>query len=574
MRHVIYPLVAMLLWSVAACQAVTGQSSLTFGLEEAGASGKDPGEAGKSEAGEGGESGAGKGGRSGDAGKSGMPGKAGAGAGAGGAGGTSGGGDGGHAAGSGDAGTCKPSVPDAPCNLKDQCGCPEGQACNVTSIDGAKAVVSCAKPSAAACPGCLCNAPTACVQGYSCVGANPGVCRQYCEQNSDCGSNGICKPVISQTDNKAFAGWSVCFETCSKNADCATNCCHNGSCSAAAYCDTSCTNNSDCANDGCCDNGTCKPADQCKVVADVANLQCAYGSEHYNSPNVSPAECAQCLTEKCCDSWAKCQQDKDCKCLWECLSRGQTREPCLTSCKITDDAPKANTWAECVKGNCAVCNDPMPTPPSMCTPATEVGFASGVCLTAPQCGCTGSQKCDVSGSGVTSCGPIGNAPPYGACTSDANCQTGYGCVGNVCMQYCAKENDPSCGGMVDACRHLADGNQKSIPGAFACFSCDPVDPQRSAVPYATCDGKCVPTVDGRGGCITSDNGAGTQGSSCANSTGQVDASLCAPGFLCETEMKKCVKFCHIGGTGECATGSCTSLLPHKFAGAVEIGVCI
>lgn len=546
--------------SCTACQAVTGQTALSFREETsaAGTGGKDPEEAGStppSAAGEGGAPSAGKPGASGQGGKDGTS----------------------VAGNSGNGGVpaaCAPTIAGAPCDLVKQCGCDGDDACYVTDVQGTVPVVACTKATSPVSPGNICASRTSCTEGYGCVGTNPGTCRQYCNTDPDCGPKGRCKAVQATIDGKRtdIKGYNVCFEACTKSSECATGCCSGGVCAAASYC--ACTNNSDCGANGCCEDGVCKSLDQCKVVSHVPELQCGLGSERYVAPPFATGECGQCVTANCCNEWVACQRDKDCFCFTECLEKaGANRASCLTECKVTE-TPKASEWGTCAMAQCkSSCNLDMPAP-MMCRSATEAGFVSGTCTTSPQCGCSAGQKCDVSASGVTSCGSVGTSAAYGTCTSDASCQAGYGCVGGVCMQYCSKAGDTTCDGATDSCRTLAGSvSGMTIPGGFACFRCDPVDPSRVEPPYGSCKGKCLPTVDGTTGC-TAATGTGTHGSACMKSDGEADGGLCAPGFFCEIDTKKCAKYCHVGSTGECPSGTaCGSFATEKYAAAVEIGGC-
>jgi hypothetical protein len=543
----------LLLVSVTACGAVTGLDKLT--IQEAGAGGKENAGAGAQNAA--GIGAAGSGGQASGAGGapgSGSGGASGGGAGVGGSGGTG-----------GTAAPCKPTVPGASCDLAAQCGCPADTACYDTDVKGSTPTLSCSTPGLVP-PGSICATSTACTAGYGCVGDMPGTCRKYCDSNDDCGSNGHCDAVTTTVDNKSvdITGYRACFEACSTDTSCATGCCIDGSCAAANYC--ACKANADCPSD-CCAGGRCAAAASCKPVPDVTNLQCVEGSATYSTDIFNTLECNQCATSNCCDTWVDCQKDSACMCAFKCLSASNI-DACVTACG-GDGATKFDAFGTCWAGHCKDSCNIMPP----CKTATQAGFAGGVCTTAPQCGCTGTDKCDVSTSGITSCGAPGSVPAGAGCTTDAACGIGYSCVGRVCAKYCSGVNSQECG-TNNSCLGVQTNGQ-AIPGAFVCTrTCDPVTPTRTSGVYAACGSgaRCNPSTNGHSDCH-GPVGTGVQGSSCADTSGQADGELCATGYFCDTGSNTCSRYCHVGSTSECTVGTCGSFTTKKYAASVEIGGC-
>lgn len=105
----------------------------------------------------------------------------------GGTGGTPTGGSGGATGGTG-GGTCTPPVAGGLCDTLPQCGCPNGQACDVVTVAGiTQCVIAGTVPPYGACDG----TNTKCQAGYACVG---GACKAFCDTASTC-SGGDCLQV-------------------------------------------------------------------------------------------------------------------------------------------------------------------------------------------------------------------------------------------------------------------------------------------------------------------------------------------------------------------------------------------
>jgi hypothetical protein len=146
----------------------------------------------------------------------------GAGGGGGGFGGSSGGGAGagamggggsGGASGAGGAsgtGNCTPPV-SGTCDTFPQCGCPSGQACTVTGLNGSTSCVL----SGAGQPYTACTGFNQCSPGTECVG---DTCKPFCETAADC--SGALRDCLQVTDTSdvPIPGFLVCTAGCKLEA--------------------------------------------------------------------------------------------------------------------------------------------------------------------------------------------------------------------------------------------------------------------------------------------------------------------------------------------------------------------
>lgn len=157
----------------------------------------DPNDDPETDAGVGGSGGSGGGDGDGDAGPGGD----------GGAGGAGGSGGGGGSGGSGGGGTCEPPNGGA-CDPVAQCGCNSGQNCDFISLNGNTA---CIQSGSVATYG-ACTTSTQCQPGNSCVG---GLCRPFCESESDCpGPGRTCDQVVAGSEQDPIPGFHVCSAHC------------------------------------------------------------------------------------------------------------------------------------------------------------------------------------------------------------------------------------------------------------------------------------------------------------------------------------------------------------------------
>jgi hypothetical protein len=117
--------------------------------------------------------------------------------------------------GSGGTSNCTPPV-SGTCDTFPQCGCPSGQRCTVTNVDGSTACTS----NGPIAPYNACNSPTDCGPGTECVG---GACKPFCETNADCpGTLRDCLQVsytpTGSSTSTPIPGFLVCSAGCQPEA--------------------------------------------------------------------------------------------------------------------------------------------------------------------------------------------------------------------------------------------------------------------------------------------------------------------------------------------------------------------
>ncbi len=100
-----------------------------------------------------------------------------------------------------------------PCDILTACGCPAGETCD---IDFSDVMGTACRPitSPAAAEGDACGAAKSCDAGGVCLGT-PGLCRTYCDANTDCGSpRGQCLITITDGTNPIAGIPKVCTSNC------------------------------------------------------------------------------------------------------------------------------------------------------------------------------------------------------------------------------------------------------------------------------------------------------------------------------------------------------------------------
>jgi hypothetical protein len=214
----------------------------------------------------------------------------------------------------------------------------------------------------------------------------------------------------------------------------------------------------------------------------------------------------------------------------------------------------------------------------MCTPPV----AGSPCDTAPQCGCSGGQNCDVSNltTGATSCVAAGTTNNYAGCSTTASvCKVGASCVDGVCAPFC--ETNADCPGNYRKCVQVVSGST-NVPGFKVCtLTCDPTSPQRDDADYDPCGPNinCWPSTDRASYCVGPTTASGTQYVSCTTNN-TPDDTKCAPGYLCLADIVvpyACYRMCRYGVANSCPSGyTCFALSAGGspvYAGAQQIGYC-
>jgi hypothetical protein len=227
----------------------------------------------------------------------------------------------------------------------------------------------------------------------------------------------------------------------------------------------------------------------------------------------------------------------------------------------------------------------MPADMAQTPPACTLNVPISTCGIWPQCGCSGATpNCNVEDTTTfrAACAPAGTTPDWNNCSGNGDSQCGVGrtCVDGVCSPFCGAVAD--CPGAYRDCFQVVNGSNANITGMKVCSAfCDPTNPQNATGGFTACgpNVNCYPGSDRVPYCVGPTTASGTQDVNCKNGSAG-DNTLCAPGYACVTisflgsTLYQCQKFCHVGGSGECASGySCSSFGTKQYAGGQEIGGC-
>jgi hypothetical protein len=208
------------------------------------------------------------------------------------------------------------------------------------------------------------------------------------------------------------------------------------------------------------------------------------------------------------------------------------------------------------------------------------------CSEFPQCGCAGTQNCDLdrsasATSGMTLCVASGTTAAYNNCTSSqyGQCPKGWSCIGGVCKLFCGATGD--CPGANRECTNVVDQNNTAVPGAKICTqNCNPNNPQDTTNGWAACgpNVNCGPgsQTEAFSDCYGPTSATATQGQSCAGSG--VGDGPCAPGFICVSSAVAgdfCRHNCRVGQNADCPSGAgtCHPYGTAAYVGTVQYGYC-
>jgi len=205
--------------------------------------------------------------------------------------------------------------------------------------------------------------------------------------------------------------------------------------------------------------------------------------------------------------------------------------------------------------------------------------SGSACVVYPQCGCSGTQACDItSTSGNAVCLVPGATADWNLCTGSGQCKKGSTCVHGVCTPFCATTGVPSadCSAGAAECYQLQDSNQNNIPNDKVCsLNCDPTNPQ-NATGFQPCGAgvNCFPDPDHYAWCLGPTTASGTQGADCTNGL-NADPSMCAVGYYCfpSTFSGTCYRLCKMGAAVCPGTTTCRSFSTKMYAGSSEYGYC-
>jgi uncharacterized repeat protein (TIGR01451 family) len=503
-------------------------------------------------------------------------------------------------------GACVPKKPDGvACAASNQCAnasCADGVCCNQAcggqcqacdipgSVGQCVAVTGAPRGARAACAGsgtcagtcdggniASCAYPTAQCRGASCAA---GVATAA----ASCDGAGACPASATAGCSPYLCGAIGCNSTCTTDAECAGGdfCNSSGACVPKKADGAACLASSECGNGSCADgvccnqacNGQCEACDapgsvgQCVAVSGTphgARSACTGAGSSCGGAcdGVQPAACAypdpatSCRDAACsggtataaatCDGAGACPPPVTASC--DPYACGPTA--CKTGCSVDADCI-AQDYCD-PSGQCL----PRATAGQACTSAAQCG--SGFCVDGLCCdqACAGQcQACDVAGSeGV--CSPvIGDPRGARAACLGSGTVCGGSCDG-VLTAACAYPaaavscRDPSCAG----------GTAVLAAGCDGAGSC-PAQQTQSCIPYTcgatACLGNCGRDAD----CVAGDWCAGGvcaprlgDGVACG-AAGQCASGNCVDGVCCDQACDGQCQACDVpGSAGACVAVS-------------------
>lgn len=238
----------------------------------------------------------------------------------------------------------------------------------------------------------------------------------------------------------------------------------------------------------------------------------------------------------------------------------------------TGTAPDAEAGADTTPPPPIDTGTDTPTTPT-CSPPAPSGH---VCGTLPQCGCPGTDNCDVTKvDGSTSCVASGATKFNQPCTTLGECAKGLSCVAGLCLPFC--NGTPDCaaetgGALCEQVMYVPTGSTTAapVPGFMVCMQqCDPRSPS------AICGtGNGCGFIDNAKGITTcSSAGTATTAGSCST-----DPLACAPGYVCvngaTAGTSDCDKWCRVGHPTDCTSPKkCLRFVTPPMFGTTEYGVC-
>jgi hypothetical protein len=187
----------------------------------------------------------------------------------------------------------------------------------------------------------------------------------------------------------------------------------------------------------------------------------------------------------------------------------------------------------------------------------------------PQCGCEGSQTCDVTSrdSGAATCVASSGTIQGDKCTSTSDCQQGLTCILGACRPYCTGQTlgTPCKGSGVGSCAQFYSGGV-AVKNDEICFvSCDLTNPT------AACGANGCVISSGETNCET----VGTAGEFASCTYG----SDCAQGLSCitfgsgDSGTSSCRTMCRFGGAACGNNESCTHFSTDLVLNGITYGFC-
>ncbi len=211
--------------------------------------------------------------------------------------------------------------------------------------------------------------------------------------------------------------------------------------------------------------------------------------------------------------------------------------------------------------------------------STQGGAAGAPGMPVAKFSCQVRRSTTDASSVVSDCQAVGQGAANAPCLSAADCQAGYGCVGDqssgLCQKYCCGDTDKCDTGTYCAERPLRDAVSNAIPKGSTDSSstllipvCVPAENCDLGAPYPCTSGTQCACASGTACLVVRSDGTTTCAVPGAGKVG--DACPCAWGHVCSAAKNQCLKLCYTRGAASCGDGRCQSAteLPDGW------GVCV
>lgn len=231
---------------------------------------------------------------------------------------------------------------------------------------------------------------------------------------------------------------------------------------------------------------------------------------------------------------------------------------------------------------------PTSTPPGQTTQSTPTGpgpddggtdsagpdtckrtAPSNKCGVAPQCGCTGTETCDVQDSaGNVACITAGKGAMGVPCATSAGCARGLTCVFGTCHELCGNPGGKCTSPKTSDCIQVKNTGGAAVPNLAVCLvACDLRDATACGGTTGVGTGVCM--VDDKGVTDCQAGGTKTAGQTCS------PTDDCGPALVCVTSgaNSTCRKWCRVGVSADCGGAACNGFSTKVMVGATEYGAC-
>jgi hypothetical protein len=481
------------------------------------------------------------------------------------------------------------------CDLITECGCGASQNCvSATTLGATKCVTAGLKAN-----GSKCSADEECQRGSMC---RRGLCDAFCADSSLCGSGEVCEPMVhtdANGDVQNTPNTSVCKRRCDDPTS--TTVCPAGQ-TCFLYQNANNAWLGQCAGagtarttGGCAiDPYACAPGyncylENCRRYCHIGGTDCPTGQSC--RPHTTPASVGGTMYGMCTYDCSPLGSPSGCATGEKCVplvfndEKGATTaySDCVTSgtgklgdvCTEPVDCGAGLTcWYGVCKSlcrtggsDCASSSVCVPIDPGVRVAGTEWGVCQTKCDPATSAPCGSNQACimtgDIQSNQITDCIKSGKGAELTACSSSYDCAPGLTCHGTeLCVRYCDLSS-PACSGS-STCVAFSDHPTYQGTEYGVCYPpCSLTDPSK------VCPGgyTCSYTKTGSVTELYCSKAAASNPSSC-----KLNAD-CMPGYYCST-TGSCYKYCQVGSTGQCASGTtCKSWTTKFYVGGVEIGGC-